>query len=85
MTSIEHIQKLIDSLRVIEGMLDCSGSAMTPSIHGKASALVSIARMDAQGALRLALHDIRYLERKLAEATNTEEAYYARRAKEMAE
>ena len=85
MDSIVYITELICRLREIESLLAIPASEMTPKIHGRASALVSIARGDAFALRGFVEAEMRSLERQLAEATNTEEAYYARRAKEMAE
>lgn len=85
MDSIVYITELICRLREIESLLAIPASEMTPKIHGKASALVGIARSEALALGRAMLVEIGGLRRELAEATGTEEEYYAKRAKEMAE
>jgi hypothetical protein len=79
-TTEQHMTDLISRLREIEELLACRGSAMTPAIHGKASALVSIARSEAHALGRAMRVEIIGLRRELAEATGTEEEFYARMA-----
>jgi hypothetical protein len=81
----KQLTVLINRINELEELLACRGSSMTPAIHGKASALVSIARSEAFALGRAMRVEIGGLRRELAEATGTEEEYYAKRAKEMAE
>jgi hypothetical protein len=71
---------LIARINELEELLACRGSAMTPAIHGKAAALTSIARSEAFALGRAMRVEIGALRRDLAEATGTEEEYYARLA-----
>lgn len=80
MDTNKALTALIARINEIEELLACRGSAMTPAIHGKASALVSIARSEAHALGRAMRVEIVGLRRELAEATGTEEEFYARMA-----
>lgn len=76
----KQLTVLINRINELEELLACRGSSMTPAIHGKASALTSIARSEAFALGRAMRVEIGWLRRELAKATGTEEEYYARLA-----